>query len=107
VAINGNVVDLHTDRLKMYLPHIDGTKIALDYYKPHRRVPEDDTYLVEKILAHRTRAGQKQWKVHWKGYDNDFDTWEPASSFIGHLQQDWLAYNKRHHIQVPLYSLVE
>ena len=102
VAIQDNIVDVHADRLKMYLPHVDGTKIVMNYYKPQRQVPEDDTYVVEKILAHRIRNGQKQWKVQWQGYDHDFDTWEPASSFVGHLQQDWMEYNHRNHIEVPL-----
>ena len=107
VAIQGDVVDVHIDRMKMYLPHVDGTKIVLNYYKPHRQVPEDDKDLVvDKILAHRIRGGERQWKVHWKGHDHDFDSWEPAASFVGYFQQDWIAYNRRHHIDVPLTSLI-
>ena len=101
-AVQDNIVDVHADRLKMYLPQVDGTKIILNYYRPHRQVPEDDSYVVEKILAHRIRHGQRQWKLQWQGYDDDFDTWEPASSFVGHLQQDWMDYNRQHHIEVPL-----
>ena len=106
VGIQDQVVDVHADRLKMYLPHVDGTKIVLNYYKPQTKVPEDDTYVVEKIMEHRTRNGKCQWKVNWQGYDHSYDTWEPASSFVGHLQQDWMDYNRRHHLEVPLTSLI-
>ena len=106
VAIDGNIVEVHADRLKMYLPHVDGTKIVLNFYRPHRQVPEDDSFVVDKILSHRIRNGQRQWKVQWQGYDHDFDTWEPASSFVGHLQQDRIAYNRKHHIDVPMASLL-
>ena len=107
MAIGGNITDVHADRLKMYLPHVDGSKIALHFYKPHRAVPEDDSLVVERITGHRTRNGERQWKVRWKGYDADFDSWEPASSFIGHIQKDWIAYNRRRHLTIPLDSMME
>ena len=105
VAILDNVGDVHADRLKMFLPNMDGTKIVLNYFKPQRTVPKDDTYVVEKIIGHQMKNGQRQWKVQWQGYDHDFDTWEPANSFIGHLQQDWLDCNRQHHLDVPLTSV--
>ena len=106
MAIQGDIVDVHVDRMKLYLPHVDGPKIVLNYYKPHRQVPEDYSWIVDKIVAHRTRGGQREWKVQWKGHDHDADSWEPASSFVGHFQSDWIAYNKRHHIDVPWTSLI-
>jgi len=45
-------------------------------------VPEDDEdlppgyFLVEKIVRHRTIRAQLQYMVHWKGYDNNENTWE-------------------------------
>jgi hypothetical protein len=91
--------------MKMYLPHVDGTKIVMNYYRPHRDVPEDDSYVVDKILRHRVRDGQHQWYVRWKGYDDSANTWEPASSFIGYVQKDLMDYNKKHHVNVPLESV--
>jgi len=102
IALPDSVQDIHMERLKMYLPRIDGTKIHLHYYRPVEQVPEDDSLLVEKIIDHRTRNGTLQWLVTWKGYDHAHNTWEPASSFVGYVQQDWVEYNKRHKIQVPL-----
>ena len=105
VALGGSILEVHTDRLKLCLPHVDGSKIVLNYYRPHRKVPEDDTMVVEKILKHRVRDGQHQWYVRWKGYDNTHNTWEPASSFVGYVQQDWLEYNKKHHVPLSLHAL--
>ena len=90
----------------MYLPTIDGNNIKLHYFRPDTPIPEDDSFVVEKILAHRVRRGQHQWKVRWKGYDPSFDTWEPASSFVGYIQMDWTQFNKDNHIDVGFSSLV-
>ena len=89
----------------MYLPHVDGTKNILNYYRPHHDVPEDDSNVVASILSHRARDGQHQWYVRWKGYDDSFNTWEPASSFVGYVQQDWLEYNKKHKVDISIGNL--
>ena len=105
VAFPDSIQDVHADRLKMYLPTIDGDKIKLHYYRPHCDLPEDDSWIVAKILGHRLRGGKLQWRVRWRGYDESYDSWEPAASFVGYLQLDWLRYNKDHHVHVPLGDL--
>ena len=45
------------ERLKMYFPKIDGTKIKLHYYRPHQEIPENDSMVIEKIVGHRVRNG--------------------------------------------------
>ena len=97
--------DVYTDRLKLYLPALDGERLPLHYYRPHRDVPHDDAYEVEAIVAHRVRRRLRQWRVRRKGYDESFDTWEPASSFVGHPQEAWMRYNTDHHINVVLRDL--
>jgi hypothetical protein len=37
-------------------------------------------FLVEEILKKRTRNKQKEVLVRWLGYDDKFNSWEPASS---------------------------
>jgi transposase InsO family protein len=39
----------------------------------------DAEYEVEKILDKRTRKGVTEYKIRWKGYSNEDDTWEPTS----------------------------
>ena len=39
------------------------------------------------------------WKVRWnesavEGYGSEADTWEPATSFVRFVQQDWRRWNK-------------
>ena len=41
---------------------------------------KDDVFLVEEILKKRTRNKQKEVLVRWLGYDDKFNSWEPASS---------------------------
>ena len=105
IAMPEGVQDVHIDRLKLYLPSIVGEKITMHYFRPQRDIPEDDALVVEKIVGHRTKAGKHQWKVRWKGYDQQHDTWEPASSFVGYIQTDWIEYNKVNHIEVPVTAL--
>ncbi|KAJ8018519.1 Heterochromatin protein 1 [Holothuria leucospilota] len=35
----------------------------------------DHTYRIEKILKRRTRNGQKEYFVKWKGYPSKFNSW--------------------------------
>ncbi|CAN9421220.1 unnamed protein product [Alternaria alternata] len=42
---------------------------------------EKDEYQVERIVKHRERNGQRQFKVKWKGYPEEEMTWEPKKHF--------------------------
>ena len=37
---------------------------------------EDDVYEVEKVVGDRHYKGQKQYYIKWKGYSDEFNTWE-------------------------------
>ena len=37
-------------------------------------------YEVEYLRASRVVSGERQYLIHWKGYDRDSETWEPESS---------------------------
>lgn len=44
---------------------------------------EDEEFLVDKIVDKRTFNGVLQYRVKWKGYENDEDdTWEPLSNLV-------------------------
>ena len=42
-------------------------------------VGDGEEYVVERILDSRVRRGKLQFKVKWKGYGTEEDSWEPAS----------------------------
>ncbi|KAF7722042.1 hypothetical protein EC973_003764 [Apophysomyces ossiformis] len=45
-------------------------------------VPADQVYEVENIVAHEeTENGQYRYKVRWKNYPPEQDTWEPYENF--------------------------
>ena len=68
------------------LEDLNQEKVAGLFYEPEMVLVtgknEDSEYAVEKILAHRTRRGQKQVLIKWKGYPNAFNSWEPASNLV-------------------------
>ena len=106
VALPDGIQDVHIERLKLYLPRSDGKIIPLMYYQPQPEIPHDDGYVVEKIIGHRMRAGERQWLVKWRGYDDTHNTWEPARNFIGFIQKDWSDYNRRHGLSVPVEKIM-
>ena len=89
--------DHHMDSFKPYKTDLKGKSIPFLYYKPPT-VPEDDNWIVEKILKHRQKDGRLQWLVKWKGHKQQ--TWEYAEQFVGHTQSDWKEYNQKHNIAV-------
>ena len=40
---------------------------------------QQDTFEVDTIVDHRGEGDNREYKVHWKGYSSDEDTWEPVS----------------------------
>jgi hypothetical protein len=102
VSLPSGVEDFHMDCFKPYLSPPDGKAIPCHYFKPRPKLPETDDFVVQKILDHKIDKGIHYWKVRWKGYGPEEDSWEPASSFVGYIQQDWKLWNKSHGITFPI-----
>jgi hypothetical protein len=49
---------------------------------PLSPVFETPVFIIDHIIGHKTIRGKVVYKVHWKGYDDDSDTWEPESNFM-------------------------
>ena len=67
--MNDNIPQYH---LKDYA----GEVVSGTFYQNQlRKAYEQNTYLVEKVLRTRTRRGQKQLLVHWRGWPAKYDSW--------------------------------
>ena len=53
----------------------------------------DEVYEVERILGKRMQDTGLEYQVHWKGYGQSDDTWEPANS-LGDSKAAVAAYEK-------------
>ncbi|XP_067842196.1 M-phase phosphoprotein 8 [Heptranchias perlo] len=45
----------------------------------HESETEEDVYEVERIVDMKVSEGQVLFRVHWKGYSSEDDTWEPEA----------------------------
>lgn len=61
---------------------------------PPEIINEEEEYEVEEIRGHRRRGRGTQYLVHWKGYNNEEDTWI-AESQLPHAQEAINDYHKR------------
>ena len=43
---------------------------------------KQDVFEVESIVDHRGEGENREYKVHWKGYSSEEDTWEPVSNLF-------------------------
>ncbi|KAJ8350947.1 hypothetical protein SKAU_G00260770 [Synaphobranchus kaupii] len=55
---------------------------------------EEDVYEVERIIDMRTEEGEVLYRVRWKNYTSDEDTWEPEAH-LEDCREVLLAYRKK------------
>ncbi|KAJ1113745.1 hypothetical protein NDU88_001987 [Pleurodeles waltl] len=55
---------------------------------------EEDVYEVEQIIDYKNEGGEVLYRVRWKGYTSDDDTWEPASH-LEDCREVLLAFRKK------------
>lgn len=51
-------------------------------YELQKITKEDDVYRVEKVLRRRTRNGQREMFVKWKGYPAEFNSWVNVKDIV-------------------------
>ena len=105
VALPKGVEDVHMDTFKPYICPPNGKAIPFLYFKPRQTLPETDDFVIDKILAHKIEKGENLWKVRWRGYGSEEDSWEPAASFVGFIQQDWKRWNLENRIPIKLETI--
>jgi hypothetical protein len=57
-------------------------------------IKEDKVYEVTSVIGHEARGDQDYFKIRWKGYQGNFDTWEPLSG-LEDAKEAILAYKIR------------
>ncbi len=66
-------------------------------YDVKRFHPDDDdvsTYIAESIIDARGDADNREYLIHWRGFPNEFDMWEPDEnvkdrSMVAQADQRW------------------
>ena len=87
----------HVSRLRAWNA---GSRVRTNQPATHPRAirPSENIYEVQRILDTRTHRGERQYLVHWKGYQYYDATWEPENHLEGartSINEFW----KRHHQQ--------
>jgi hypothetical protein len=67
--------------MRSQLNHLEPVFPDIRKALPPGPINEDDNqYIIERILQHRSYKGRRQYLIRWLGYTMEDDTWEPASS---------------------------
>jgi hypothetical protein len=80
-------------------------KIVKGTFAPKDIIPLSDplienkkVYEVEQIISHRINKSKLEFKVRWKGYSENEDSWEPLESFDSLLPIK--AYEIKHNLKL-------
>ena len=67
------------------LKELDGELIKGPFYETELQKviePKDHLFRVEKVLRRRSKGGQAEVLVHWKGWPKKYDSWIPARQLV-------------------------
>ena len=70
---------------------------------------EDDDFTAERVLANKPDPGTpggRLYKVHWKGFAESRDSWEPPSSFVPRYTTVWMDYLRKRNISSDVKDLL-
>ena len=80
----------HARRLKLF---VDNDSTLFPNREPMRPPPintEDNQYIVDKLRDHRKIGRTRQFLVHWLGYPDSEDSWEPERNINKEIVRDYL-----------------
>ena len=59
---------------------LKGEEIKGTFYQQELQKSSQEEFRIEKVIKkRRTKSGEKEAYVKWKGYSNDFNSWIPES----------------------------
>ncbi|XP_074649354.1 uncharacterized protein LOC141904631 isoform X1 [Tubulanus polymorphus] len=59
-----------------------------------RKKPNDDIFLVEKIVGHQSKGGQQYYKIKWLDFSSKHNTWEPIENLTSVMDMV-ISYDKK------------
>ena len=75
-AVSPTTPEEAAEQRKFTCPHLNcGFKCGSK--DPHGQCEWKDEFAVERIVDHRGPVVVRKFKVRWKNYSSDFETWEP------------------------------
>lgn len=75
--------EFDTSNIRPYRTHVDADEL------------QPDEYIVDELLKHRMRHGQRQYLVKWRGYARSKSTWEPRSELQRRCAELLTVYDAR------------
>jgi hypothetical protein len=103
----GVEIKAHRSFLKEFVEDkFNGEPIHLFYHQRTEidRGGEVDEWEVDKILEHKTVNGKVKFLTTWKGHPKDDATWEEPKEFLPRYNTEFVAYCKKHGLQLDLVS---
>jgi transposase InsO family protein len=70
---------------------------AISQETPSTKTDQPESFEVEAVLHHKGTPGNYLYRVRWKGYNEEDDTWEPASHFHDYtpIRKYWARRNEQ------------
>ena len=112
---------LHTDTYRVNTPNgtrdevfanlkeyfeFKGKQRALHYYLPKKHTDKSEYTVpdgvVDHIVNHKGKGKKLQFRVRWRDFGENDDTWEPLSHFLPGMSQDLVEYTQKKQVALKL-----
>ena len=100
--LNDVLTVLSSAPLKPYLAKHTGKRLSLWAKRDVGNLVEDDQRVLERITGHqgfgRRHRKVMKWRVKYSGHAEE--KWEHTRTFVHHLTEEWVKYNKEKKVNV-------